>query len=585
MATSEDDTSIDWDICVLCQLKSDDSQKLQSPMDSKRFTPEHGYTTLADSIMDFQRIGALPLPINTEKLNEGEGIAETFKKHGAKWHNNCRLKFNKKEFTRANKRKMDTECPSNGNDSPMTAKRCKRNTPSASSNIDICFFCDEKGKVGEDLHEATTFTVDLKVRECAMLLQDMDLIRKLAGGDLIAQEAKYHVKCLVKLYNRKRAHEDSSKNDHDSLRVNEGIALAELLAYIEDVRSECSPDDENLTILQLSDLTKLYKNRLEQLIGKAVPSRIHSTELKNRILNHFPELRAYKNKNRVLLAFEDDVGLALKKAFENDYDTDAIHLSKCAKIIRKEVLSKKYVFNGTFEKGCQKEAIPPSLLSLIQMLMVGPNIKAQSEESVSQAAVSISQLIQYNTYKRQKNDTVHTRHNRDRETPFALFLGVLIHGKTRNRELIDLFYKYGLSVSYDRVLSVSTDLANAILAYFSEDGVVCPPALRKGVFTVAAYDNIDHNPSSTSAQSSLHGTSISMFQEVTEENPGIERPNVLLHQNAPKSATIKALPDHYTVVPAAALYRKNPPISAAVGTGRSEGQLFPNAVHEEYRYN
>ena len=122
-----------------------------------------------------------------------------------------------------------------------------------------------KKEEGEDLHEATTFTVDLKVRECAMLLQDMDLIRKLAGGDLIAQEAKYHVKCLVKLYNRKRAHEDSSKNDHDSLRVNEGIALAELLAYIEDVRSECSPDDENLTMLQLSDLTKLYKNRLRGL--------------------------------------------------------------------------------------------------------------------------------------------------------------------------------------------------------------------------------------------------------------------------------------------------------------------------------
>jgi hypothetical protein len=452
-----------------------------------------------------------------------------------------------------------------------------------SSKIEVCFFCDEEGKVGEDCHEATTFTVDMKVRECALQLQDMDLIWKLSSGDLIAQEAKYHTKCLVALYNRKRKYTDSTTKDNSD-SVNQGLALAELIAYIEDVHSDGCSGDEDMTILKLADLTKLYKNRLEQLTGSQIEGRIHSTELKNRILCHFPELRAYRHGMHVLLAFEDDVGLALKRAFETDHDDDAAHLSECAQIIRKEIFDTKYNFDGSFKKGCQKDIIPPSLLSLVQMLLIGPNIKAQSESPVSQAAQTISQLIQYNTYKRQKTKAVNTRHNRDRETPLCLYIGIMIHGKTRNKELIDLLFKLGLSVSYDRVLSVSTDLANSVIDYFTKDSVVCPPALRKGVFTLGAYDNFDHNPSATSAKTATHGTSISIFQEVTEACPGIERPHASLNPNVHGSASIKPLPDHYAIVPAVALHRKHPPIPPTDGIGKSEGHLLPDAVHNEYRY-
>ena len=39
--------------------------------------------------------------------------------------------------------------------------------------------------------------------------------------------------------------------------------------------------------------------------------------------------------------------------------------------------------------------------------------------------------------------------------------------------------------------------------------MVCPPILRKGLFTVGAMDNIDHYPLSTSF---FHGTRINVFQ-------------------------------------------------------------------------
>ena len=44
------------------------------------------------------------------------------------------------------------------------------------------------------------------------------------------------------------------------------------------------------------------------------------------------------------------------------------------------------------------------------------------------------------------------------------------------------------------------------------EGVVAPACLRKGLFTVGALDNLDHNPSSTAAVNAFHGTGISFPQ-------------------------------------------------------------------------
>ncbi len=59
---------------------------------------------------------------------------------------------------------------------------------------------------------------------------------------------------------------------------------------------------------------------------------------------------------------------------------------------------------------------------------------------------------------------------------------------------------------------MSADLANSAISHFERVGSVCPPTLNTGVFTTSAVDNIDHDPSATSAHGSFHGTGISLFQ-------------------------------------------------------------------------
>ena len=77
-------------------------------------------------------------------------------------------------------------------------------------------------------------------------------------------------------------------------------------------------------------------------------------------------------------------------------------------------------------------------------------------------------------------------------TPLAIYLGVMIHTKTRKRELVDQLFDLGLSVSYDRVLEISTELGNKVCHYYQTQKAVCPPQLKCGLFTTAAVDNIEH---------------------------------------------------------------------------------------------
>ena len=103
--------------------------------------------------------------------------------------------------------------------------------------------------------------------------------------------------------------------------------------------------------------------------------------------------------------------------------------------------------------------------------------------------------------------------------PFILpgqHVGVMLHTKTRKRDLVDTMYQLGLSISYNRVLEISTELGNICHHYHVTNGV-CPPELKCGLFTTAAIDNIDHNPSSTSAHDAFHGTAQSLFQHPNKE--------------------------------------------------------------------
>ena len=143
-----------------------------------------------------------------------------------------------------------------------------------------------------------------------------------------------------------------------------------------------------------------------------------------------------------------------------------------------------------------------------------------------------------------KPSSTQNRHSPEREPPLPLYIDLNLHSQTRSKTLVD-----NISVSYDRVCQVKNYLAVSVCQQSNADGIVCPSNLRKGIFAVGALDNIDHNPSSTTAEGSLHGTGISIMQFPTQKKQGICRgasyaEGSLAHSQQP------TLPDIFTNVPA-----------------------------------
>jgi hypothetical protein len=183
------------------------------------------------------------------------------------------------------------------------------------------------------------------------------------------------------------------------------------------------------------------------------------------------------------------------------------------------------------------------------MILNSPNLEDQDNHE-SQPCLTIAQTIYFNIKKKNLVNAVYTRHTLEREPPLPLYKAIRIHASTRSKNIVQNLYRLGTSVSYKRVMEVEEGLAVSVCNRFREDGVVAPVHLRKGLFTVGAQDNLDHNPSSTTAQSSFHGTGISLLQFPTKRNPGELRPSIAFPSNGTQN---HSLPDDYATVPAVAL--------------------------------
>ncbi|KAG7163702.1 Retinol dehydrogenase 7-like [Homarus americanus] len=157
---------------------------------------------------------------------------------------------------------------------------------------------------------------------------DQHRLVKLSAGDLIAQEAKYHVQCLVSLYSKARQAKVQT--------IPQGVALAELVSYNENAHT----DTEAVRVFKLADLTSMYTTRLEQL-GTT-----------------------HKEGRNVFLVFNEGVRPALRKAYDHDADNDAIHLARAASIVRREMFKMESSFTGTFDSQCQGSSVPNSLMAL-----------------------------------------------------------------------------------------------------------------------------------------------------------------------------------------------------------------------------
>ena len=90
-----------------------------------------------------------------------------------------------------------------------------------------------------------------------------------------------------------------------------------------------------------------------------------------------------------------------------------------------------------------------------------------------------------------------------------------------SKTVVDTLFYLELCISYDRVFQIQSDIANSVCQRYEMEKVVCPPNMRRFLFTIAAVDNIDHNPSSATAKDYFHGTGISLMQHQSQSFHGL----------------------------------------------------------------
>lgn len=301
----------DWSKCFICQEDKNESLKSPSPTTD---SAKSGYRTLSTNIPEFAKINEMPVPLDIQRIDEGDGIEAALIKHNAKYHELCRLKFNNTKLQRAQKRHQ----PRDDNRSDQPSPKFTRQRPITTAEeqphcLDECFIC-EKPSSRSELHETMTMKINTRLHQCATNLQDKKLLAKLSAGDVVAQELKYHGGCLKALYNKERAHLSSLKklqsedgNEQEG-EINQ-IIFAELVTHIVETQRGSSGG----VVFKLVDLCNLYEERLKQFKTK---STLNRTRLKKKLLSSIPELKDFHKGQEVLLVFEKDVGPALISACE-----------------------------------------------------------------------------------------------------------------------------------------------------------------------------------------------------------------------------------------------------------------------------
>ena len=105
-----------------------------------------------------------------------------------------------------------------------------------------------------------------------------------------------------------------------------------------------------------------------------------------------------------------------------------------------------------------------------------------------------------------------------------------IYATVRSRSLIDHLFNVGLAVPYKRLLEITKQLHEDMMASFQTHKAFIANQLREGVYTVLIKDNIDLDGTSTFVTTHYHGTSISILQFPSFQNPGTLRQQLPISQ-------------------------------------------------------
>ena len=425
--------------------------------------------------------------INNASVERGDSIIVAA---GTKVHKTCRLKYtNKKDIESHNKAKLNCA---------PALKRSVRDSTHPYDSKEDCLFCGGKiisskssAQYDEYSFVRTETFVDKILMSCKARNDDWSFTVRgrveYFGRDLHAADCVYHHSCDTnfRTFRDIPAHHRLGPANNKRMKLgrptnnDQEEAFLRVCAYLED------NDEEQLTITDLATKMHTYLQASES-------SAYGNQYLKSKLIAHYGESVFVSEGGGLhdIVTFREKTNAILKEFFlmpkgDEEAQKRAI-IETAVKLIKTDIKSDVEPVMSEYPKASDLimekalEYVPPSLRSMLQLLVVGKD----TQRKVASIGHAIIQAVR----------------PRKVLAPLQLGLAVQMHHHFRSRFLIDTLSAMGYCSSYSEVQRFEEN-ASASVAPDPLGGQI---GLSETMLLFAA-DNVDHNIVTIDGKGTFHG--------------------------------------------------------------------------------
>jgi hypothetical protein len=369
------------------------------------------------------------------------------------------------------------------------------NTSSSGVFSAVCLFCENVTKYQgrgkrEYLGSCETEIASKSIFDAAIILDDDNVLSKIAGIDMIAKEVKHHHSCRRAYMNRAKK---GSNESCQSRVTSHDRAFSQLRAHI--VNNLIHSEGAEL-------LTSLHSKYISYMDDEH--STYPASSLRDKIITEFPtQIKQFKlsNKQGIVMCnsnLAEDT--AIKRALfdHNSIIEAAFHLRSLIKGIERTQKNLPDQLTADILSKGQGEP-PEDLLTFFRVLYTGSTVVSDNEK-VSRLVSSVCADVMFATSRGRIKPGKH------------LTMGLGMKSITGTRKVLEILNRFGHSISYHVTEEIETSLATEI----ADKQVAIPDGLlqKAGLATALAWDNYDENTETLSGMGTVHDTVGICYQNI-----------------------------------------------------------------------
>lgn len=399
-------------------------------------------------------------------------------------------------------------------DHTATSSPKQRRTSGESSSrllpADKCLFCDKnrikKLTREENLVKCLTKTSEQSIKTAAETRQDLDILRKVQGVDLVAKEAHYHPSCRKQYTRTLQRHQQSNK---DSKSIEEQNAHKAAFEYISKHVKESIIDGCNVE--RMSMLRERYLQFILEKSPQVYNANYKTDKLKSKLVKEFgTQLQFWQPNYLSELVYSAVVpkGRAIESAFEIAA-SESKRLEESAFLLRRTIHSahneaqpmpwppsSDILIGNTIHP-------PQSLQDFIECLITGKkmdNSSAKTQRLTLSFSQDICQAVTRGTWTMPKH----------------LLLGMTLRHLTGSAQVVTLINRLGHCASYTCLLELET----AMCKHIDERDSVIPSTVspQRNIVTHLCWDNFDMREETPSGAGTTHTAHGIIIQETLRDN-------------------------------------------------------------------